>query len=151
MSLTATDIYDRLVEMDSDDSNDFALADDVTESDVSDWLDGIDTDALADDADDAIDRTTVTDLSEPQGIGGNDLSVADVIESHNGDPDVFEAAYILRPDRTIVQYHKPWVGGKEPIGSDEVDDILAEHVSRLLDRVVAGELMDRARNEFGQS
>ena len=151
MSVTATDIHDRLTEMDSDDSTDFALAADVTESDVGGWLDGIDTDALADDANDAIGRTTVTDLSDPQGIGGNDLSVADVIESHNDDPDAFEAAYILRPNRTIVQYHKPWIGGKEPIGSDEVDDILGEHVSRLVDRVVAGELMERAREKFGQS
>ena len=64
---------------------------------------------------------------------------------------MYEAKHALRSDRTIVQYHKPWVGGKEPIKSDEVDDILAEHVSRLVDRVVAGELMNRAREGFGQS
>ena len=151
MSLTATEIYDRLTELDSDDERDFTLDGDTTESDVQAWLDDIDVAGLEADADDAIDRTAVTDLTTSQGIGPDDLSVAEVIESRNDDPTNFEAAYIVRADRTFVQYFKPGIGGKEPIPEDEVETWLADHVSEMVKRVVAGELMERARAEFGQS
>ena len=151
MTLTATEIYDRLAELDSDDEQDFALDGDTSESDVQAWLDDIDVAGLEADADDAIDRTAVTDLSEPQGIGSDDLSVAEVIDSRNDDPSNYDAAYIVRADRTFVQYFKPHIGGKEPIPEAEVDTWLADHVSEMVERVVAGELMDRARAEFGQN
>ena len=150
MTLTATEIYDRLTELDSDDEQDFALDGDTTESDVEAWLDGIDVDGLEADADDAIDRTAVTDLTTSQGIGPDDLSVADVIDSRNDDPSDYDAAYIVRADRTFVQYFKPGIGGKEPIPEEEVDTWLADHVAEMVERVVAGELMDRARAEFGK-
>ena len=151
MSLTASEIHERLTELDSDDKQDFALDGDTSESDVEAWLDGIDVAGLKADADDAIDRTAVTDLTTPQGIGPDDLSVADVIDSRNDDPSNFEAAYIVRADRTFVQYFKPGIGGKEPIPEDEAETWLADHVAEMVERVVAGELMERARAEFGQS
>ena len=151
MSLTATEIHDRLTEMDSDDEQDFSLDGDTSESDVQAWLDDIDVAGLEADADDAIDRTAVTDLSERQGIGPDDLSVSDVIDSRNDDPSNYDAAYVVRADRTIVQYFKPGIGGKEPIPEGEVETWLADHVSDMIDRIVAGELMDRAKAEFGQS
>ena len=67
MSLTPSEIHDRLKRLDSDDEQDFTLDGDTSESDVQAWLDGIDVAGLEADADDAIDRTAVTDLSEPQG------------------------------------------------------------------------------------
>ena len=151
MTLTATEIYDRLTKLDSDDEQNFTLDGDTTEADVETWLDDIDVDGLEADADDAIDRTAVTDLTTPQGIGPDDLSVAEVIDSRNDDPSNYESAYIVRADRTFVQYFKPGIGGKEPIPEDEVDTWLADHVSEMVERVVAGELMDRARAEFGQN
>ena len=151
MSLTASEIYDRLTRLDSDDEQDFTLDADTSESDVEAWLDGIDVSGLEADADDAIERTAVTDLSEPQGIGPDDLSVADVIESRNDDPTNYDAAYVVRADRTFVQYFKPGIGGKEPIPGAEVETWLADHVAEMVERVVAGELMDRARTDFAQS
>ena len=150
MSLTPSEIHDRLTRLNSDDEHDFSLDGDTTEDDVRAWLDGIDVEGLEADADDAIDRTAVTDLSEPNGIGPDDLSVAEVIDSRNDDPSNYDAAYIVRADRTFVQYFKPGVGGKEPIPESEVDTWLADHVSEMVERVVAGELMDRARAEFGK-
>ena len=151
MSLTASEIHDRLTELDSDDEQDFALDGDTSESDVETWLDGIDVAGLEADADDAIDRTTVTDLTTPQGIGPDDLSVADVIDSRNDDPTNFEAAYVVRADRTFVQYFKPHIGGKEPIPEADIETWLADHVAEMVERVLAGELMGRAKAEFGQS
>ena len=150
MSLTASEIYDRLTQLDSDDERDLTLYDDTSESDVETWLDGIDVAGLEADADDGIDRTAVTDLTTSQGIGPDDLSVADVIDSRNDDPSNYDAAYIVRADRTFVQYFKPGIGGKEPIPEEEVDTWLADHVSEMVGRVVAGELMGRARAEFGK-
>ena len=151
MTLTASEIHDRLTELDSDDDSDFTLATDTSESDVQAWLDGIDVEGLEADADDAIERTAVTDLTTPQGIGPDDLSVAEVIDSRNDDPSNYGSAYIVRADRTFVQYFKPGVGGKEPIPEAEVETWLDDHISEMVERVVAGELMDRARAEFGQS
>jgi len=150
MPLTATKLYDRLTELDSDD-NQFTLATDVTESDVQTWYDGVDTQTLKTETNNQIDRTTVTDLTDPQGIGGDDLSVADVIESRDDDPSEYEAAYLIRSDKTIVQYFKPKVGGREPIPASEVGSWLSEHVSEMVDRAVNAELLDRAKTEFGQN
>ena len=151
MSLTASEIHDRLTELDSDDEQDFALDGDTSESDVQAWLDGIDVAGLEADADDEIERTAVTDLTTSQGIGPDDLSVADVIKSRNDDPSNYDSAYVVRADRTFVQYFKPHIGGKEPIPEEEVETWLADHVAEMVERVVAGELMDRARAEFGQA
>ena len=151
MTLTATEIYDRLTKLDSDDEQNFTLDGDTTEADVETWLDGIDVAGLEADADDAIERTAVTDLTTSQGNGPDDLSVAEVIDSRNDDPSNYDAAYIVRADRTFVQYFKPGVGGKEPIPEEGVETWLADHVSEMVERVVAGELMERARAEFGQS
>ena len=63
MSLTPSEIHDRLKRLDSDDEQDFTLDGDTSESDVQAWLDGIDVAGLEADADDAIERTAVTDLT----------------------------------------------------------------------------------------
>ena len=151
MSLTASEIHDRLTELDTDDEQDFTLDGDTEESDVQAWLDDIDVAGLEADADDAIDRTAVTDLTTPQGIGPDDLSVAEVIDSRNDDPSDYDAAYIVRADRTFVQYFKPHIGGKEPIPEADIETWLADHVAEMVERVLAGELMGRAKAEFGQS
>ena len=151
MSLTASEIHDRLTEMDSDDERDFTLDGDTSESDVEAWLDGIDVDGLEADADDAIERTAVTDLTTSQGIGPDDLSVADVIDSRNDDPSNYDAAYVLRADRTFIQYFKPEIGGKEPIPEADVESWMADHVAELADRIVNAELLDIAKTEFGQN
>jgi len=148
MTLTATEIYDRLLELDSDD-NDFTLASGTTKSDVQTWLDSKDVSKLQSEADNQIERTTVTDLSAPQGIGSDNLSVADVIESRNDDPADFEAAYILRASRTFVQYFQRGVGGKQPIPESDVQAELDDHVSEMVDRAVNAELLSRAKTEFG--
>jgi len=149
MPLTATDLYNRLTELNSDDNDPFVIADGTTESDVQTWLDSKDVSKLESKADNQIKRTTVTDLSAPQKIGDKDLSVADVIESRNDDPSEYEAAYLLRSDKTIVQYFKPWIGGREPIPASDVDSWLSEHVSEMVDRAVNAELLSRAKVEFG--
>ena len=79
------------------------------------------------------------------------MSVAEVIDSRNDDLSDYDAAYVVRADRTFVQYFKPRVGGKEPIPEAEVETWLADHVTEMVERVVAGELMERARAEFGQN
>ena len=151
MSLTPSEIYDRLTRLDSDDERNFTLNGDTTEADVEAWLDRIDVTGLKAEADDSIERVTVTDLSERNGIGPDDMSVADVINSRNDDPSNYDAAYVVRADRTFVQYFKPGIGGKEPIPEGEVEACLADHVSNMVDRIVAGELMDRARAEFAHA
>jgi len=149
MTFTATELYDRLTDLDSDDSDPFTLADGITESDVQTWLDGKDLAKLKSEADSQIERTTVTDLSAPQGIGSDNLSVTDVIESRNDDPADFKAAYILRESRTFVQYFKRGVGGKEPIPEADVQSELDDHVAEMVDQAVNAELLSRAKTEFG--
>jgi len=149
MTFTATELYDRLTDLDSDDSDPFTLADGITESDVQTWLDGKDLAKLKSEADSQIERTTVTDLSAPQGIGSDNLSVTDVIESRNDDPADFKSAYILRASRTFVQYFKRGVGGKEPIPEADVQSELDDHVAEMVDRAVNAELLTRAKTEFG--
>jgi hypothetical protein len=150
MTLTAPEIYNRLTELDSDDNSDFTLATHTSESDVQTWYDGIDVAQLESDADSQIDRTTVTDLTQGN-IGPDNLSVNEVIRSRNDDPSDYEAAYLIRGDRTFVQYFKPKVGGKEPIPEAEVESWMSDHVAELVDRTVNAELLDRAKTEFGQS
>lgn len=149
MTLKASELFNRLTELDSDDDNPFTLATDVAESDVQTWYDGIDIQALETEIDNEIDRTTVTDLSEPQGIGGGDLSVADVIKSRDDDPSEYDAAYLIRSDKTIVQYFKPRVGGREPIPASDVDNWMSDHVAEMVERAVNAELLPRAKTEFG--
>lgn len=149
MTLTATELYDRLTELDSDDSDPFTLADGTTESDVQTWLNSKDVSKLESEADSQIERTTVTDLSAPQGIGSDNLSVADAIASRNDDPTDFEAAYIIRADRTFVQYFKRGIGGKEPIPEADVQAELDNHVTEMVNRAVNAELLKRAKDEFG--
>lgn len=149
MTFTATEIYDRLIELDSDNNDPFTLADGTTESDIQTWLDSKDVAKLESEADNQIERTTVTDLSAAQGIGDNDLSMADVIESRGDDPVDFEAAYILRASRTFVQYFKRGVGGKQPITEADVQAELDDHVSEMVNRAVNAELLSRAKTEFG--
>jgi hypothetical protein len=150
MTLTATEIYNRLVELDSDDTTKFTLAYGVSESDVQTWLDGVGVGALVTDADSQIERSTVIDLSASQDIGGDNLSVADVIESRGDDPAEFDAAYVMRTDRTFVQYFRRGVGGKEPIPESDVADEMADHVAEQVSRLVSSELLSRAKAEFGQ-
>jgi len=148
MALTATELYDRLTELDSDDSDPFTLGD-TTESDVQTWLDSKDVSTLESETDSQIERTTVTDLSAPKGIGDGDLSVADVIESRGDDPDDFESAYILRKSRTFVQYFKRDVGCKQPIPEADVQTELDDHVSEFVTRAVNAELLSQAKTKFG--
>ena len=150
MTLTATEIYDRLTELDSDDDSDFSLATDTTESDVQTWYDNQDVSQLESDADSQIERTAITDLTQGD-VGPDNLSVNECIESRNDDPSNYDAAYVLRADRTFIQYFKPEIGGKEPIPEADVESWMADHVSELVDRIVNAELLDRAKTEFGQS
>jgi len=147
MTLTAPDIYDRLTELDNDDDSDFTLATDTTQSDVQTWYDNQDVSQLESEADSQIDRTTVTDLTQGS-VGPDNLSINECIESRNDDPSNYEAAYLLRADRTFIQYFKRAVGGKEPIPESEVDTALADHVAEMVDRSVSRELMERAKTEF---
>ena len=149
MTLTATEIYDRLTELDSENDSDFTLATNTTESDVQTWYDNQDVSQLELEADSQIERTALTDLTQGN-VGPDNLSVKECIKSRNDDPSNYDAAYVLRADRTFIQYFKPGVGGKEPIPEAEVETWLADHVSEMVERVVAGELMDRARAEFGK-
>ena len=149
MTLTATELYDRLTDLDSDATEPFTLQDGIVETDVQTWLDSKDVAKLQSEADNQIERTTVTDLSAPQGIGSDNLSVADVIESRGDTPTDFEAAYILRADRTFVQYFKRGVGGKQPIAEADVQAELDSHVAEMVNRAVNAELLSRAKAEFG--
>jgi len=148
MTLTATEIYDRLTEMDSDDETNFSLQADTTEVDVQTWYDGIDTQTLKSEIDSQIARTAITDLQASANIGADNLSVAEVITSRNNDPANFDAAYVIRSDRTVVQYFKPYVGGKEPIPESDVTAEMESHVSKLVTRAVNAELLSRAETEF---
>ena len=148
MTLTATEIYDRLTEMDSDDETTFSLQADTTEGDVQTWYDGIDTQTLEAEIDSQIARTAITDLQASANIGPDNLSVAEVITSRNNDPANFDAAYVIRSDRTVVQYFKPYVGGKEPIPQSDVTAEMESHVSKLVTRAVDAELLSRAETEF---
>jgi hypothetical protein len=148
MTLTATNIFNRLTEFDSNDNDPFTLADGTSESDVQTWMDSNDVSKLESEADSQIERTTVTELSAPQGIGSDNLSVADVIESRNDDPEDFKAAYILRASRTFVQYFKRGVGSKEPIPEADVQSELDDHVAEMVNRAVNAELLKRAKTEF---
>jgi len=148
MTLTATEIHDRLTEMDSDDKTTFSLQADTTEADVQTWYDGIDTQTLASEIDSQIERTTITDLQASVNIGPDNLSMAEVITSRNNDPANFDAAYVIRSDRTVVQYFKPYVGGKEPIPESDVTAEMESHVSKLVTRAVNAELLSRAETEF---
>ena len=150
MTLTASEIHDRLTELDSDDESDFTLVTDTTESDVQTWYDGIDVSQLESDADSQIERTAITDLTQGD-VGPDNLSVNECIESRNDDPANYESAYLLRADRTFIQYFKPEIGGKEPIPEADVETWMADHVSELVDRIVNAELLDRAKTEFGQN
>jgi len=149
MTLTAPEIYNRLAEMDSDDKNPFSLQADTTEADVQTWYDRIDTQTLKSEIDSQIARTAITDLQASANIGPDNLSVAEVITSRNNDPADFDAAYVIRSDRTVVQYFKPYVGGKEPITESDVTAEMESHVSKLVTRAVNAELLTRAETEFG--
>lgn len=149
MTLTATEIYDRLTEMDSDDETNFSLQADTTEVDVQTWYDGIDTQTLEAEIDSQIARTAITDLQASANIGADNLSVAEVITSRNNDPANFDAAYVIRSDRTVVQYFKPYVGGKEAIPESDVHTSMEDHVGDLVSQAVSSELLRRAQAEFG--
>jgi len=147
MTLSATEIYDRLVDL-SDGQEPFALADGVTESDVQTWLDGVDVVALKTSADREIDRETVSDHSAEI---ANGYSLAEVIRSHNDDPETYGAAYVIRAQgQQIVQYKQPQVGGNQAMTDSEADDARENHVSTIVTRTVNAELLRRARLEFGQ-
>jgi hypothetical protein len=148
MTLTATEIYDRLTELDSDDETNFTLQADTTEADIQTWYDGVDTQTLESEIDSQIARTAITDLQASANIGPDNLSVAEVITSRNNDPADFDAAYVIRSDRTVVQYFKPYVGGKEPIPESDVTAEMESHVSKLVTRAVNAELLSRAETEF---
>lgn len=149
MTLTASEIYDRLTEMDGDEQTAFELQPNLAVSDVESWYANIDLEALKTEVDTRFERTAVTDLTAPQGIGGDNLSVADVIKSRNDDPSDYDSAYIMRSDRTVVQYFRPYIGGREPIPESEVDAAMESHVDDLVTQAVDGEILARAQTEFG--
>lgn len=148
MTLTATEIYDRLTEMDSDDESPFTLTSDTSGSDVQTWYDNQDVSQLESDADNQIERTAITDLTQGD-IGPNNLSLNECIKSRNDDPSDFEAAYVLRAGRTVIQYFKPHIGGKEPIPESDVHTLMEDHVGDLVSQAVSSELLRRAQAEFG--
>jgi len=148
MTLTATELHDRLTELDSKDGLDFTLATNTTESDVQMWYDNQDVSRLESDADSQIEQTAITDLTQGS-VGPDNMSVKECIESRNDDPSNYDAAYVLRADRTFIQYFKPKVGGKEPIPEADVEAEMADRVAELVDRAVNSELLSRAKTEFG--
>jgi len=149
MSTIATRLFKRLTELDSSPINSFTLQSSVAESDVQSWFDSVDVADLKTTVDNQISRTIITDLEADAGIGDDNLCVCDVIESHNDDPDDYEAAYLIRADRTFVQYKKRGVAGNQPISEANVQAELDDHVSEMVDRAVNGELLNRAKTEFG--
>lgn len=148
MTLTATDIHDRLIELDSTDDTAFTLKTDTTEADVQTWRDGIDVARLESEADAQIERTAITDLTEGN-IGPKNLSLNECIKSRNDDPSDYEAAYVLRADRTFIQYFKPYIGGKEPIPESDVHTAMEDHVADLVTQTINAELLKWAQAEFG--
>ena len=146
MTLTSAELYDRLVEQSDNEDSDFTLAADVTEADVETWLSGKDVDKLRTEADNQIERETVTDLNATV---SDSHTLRDIIESHNDDAEQIEAAYVLRASKTIVQYHKPWVGGKQPMTESEADTQREEHVGKMVEQAVTSEILNRAKTEFG--
>jgi len=148
MSYTAPELHDTLVELSTDITDPFALAEDVTESDIETWLSAQDASTLESQYDDQITRETISSLD---GMATDTHTLREIIESRNDTPEDFEAGYAIRADRTIVQYHKPWIGGKEPMTEAEADSIREEHVGKMVERAVNSELLDRAKAEFGVS
>jgi len=148
MTGRATYIYGRLVAEDNNNTG-FNLSKDVTESDVEGWLNNKDVAKLESQANGQISRLTVTDLEADVNVSNDDLCMCDVIESRGDDPNDFEAAYIIRSNRTFVQYFKRGVGGKQPIAEADVQTELDEHVTEMVNRAVNAELLSRAKSEFG--
>lgn len=146
MSYTATELYDVLIELSNNQPDPFTLADGVTESDVDTWLSNQDVSALESQYDDAITRTTIPTLDDN---ATDTHTLRKIIESRNDDPSNFESGYAIRADKTIIQYHKPWVGGKEPMTETEADSLREEHVGKMVERAVNGDLLDDAKTEFG--
>ena len=148
MTYTATDLYKTLAEQSDDNQTAFTLSDDVSKSDVEAWLSKQDVTALESEYDDQITRGTLTSLDSD---ATDSHTLREIIESRNDDPSNFEAGYYIRADRTVVQYHKPWIGGKEPMSEVEADDLREEHVGKMVERAANSELLNRAKSEFGQS
>ena len=145
MTYTATDLYKTLAEQSDDNQTTFALSEDVGKSDVETWLSDQDVTALESEYDDQITRGTLTSLD---GDATDSHTLREIIESRNDDPSNFEAGYYIRADRTVIQYHKPWMGGKEPMDKSEADDLREEHVGKMVERAVNSELLNRAKSEF---
>jgi len=148
MTLTAAEIYDILTNLNNNDNINFSLADTVTESDVQTWLDSKNVGKLETEADNQIDRKTITDLLANHLINGKEMCICEVIKSHNDDPEDYESAYLIEGGRTIVQYKKRGVNGNQPITESEVDTEMRNHVSEMVNRAVNAELLSRAKTKF---
>lgn len=151
MTLTATAIFERVKQMDSDETTPFTLAAGTSESDVQAWYDGIDVAALETEANNQIGGTVVTDCEQRLDIGNGTYCINEIAESHNDDPDDVQSAYVIETGRTTVQYFKRGVGGKQPMTESEAQSELDDHLSELVDRAVNSELISRAQAEFGGS
>jgi hypothetical protein len=103
MAINAPQLHDELIRI-SEAENGYDADAGVTESDIRSWLLDVDVDALKHEFDEQINRTPVKDLRENVGISDSNLCVCDVISSHNDNPENYDSAYIIRANRTIVQY-----------------------------------------------
>lgn len=146
--ITASDVHDRLLAAAND--GNLTLQDGLTESDVQTWYDGLDIQSRRNSADTAIERTLITDIHAETTISGQQMSVAEVIQTHNDDPANFECAYILGADRTVVQYTVPRVGGKQPMDEPTAETEMNKHVERLVTRQVSVDILDAAVQQFSK-
>jgi hypothetical protein len=146
--ITASELYDRLVRQANDGR--LTLQDDVTESGVQKWYDGLDIASRKNAADAAISRTVVTDLTAERIISGEPTTVADVISSHGDDPSEFNCAYIISEKRSLVQYAVPHIGGKEPMDEATAKAEMSEHATQMATGRLNSEIFIDAVQKFSE-
>jgi hypothetical protein len=146
--ITATDVHERLVELAND--GELILQGGLEKSDVQAWYDGLDIQSRRSSANAAIERTLITDIHAETTISGQQMTVAEAIQSRNDDPANFNCAYILGADRTFVQYTIPRVGGKQPMDKPTAETEMQDHVERLVARQVSADILAAAVQQFSK-
>jgi hypothetical protein len=146
MIITASEIYARLIQRAGDGG--LTLQDGVTENDVQSWYDGLDIQGRKKTVNQTLDRSLINDIHKEITIAGQSMSVADVIRSRDDDPSNFDCAYILRSNRTFVQYRVPQVAGKHAMSRSIAEAEMSDHVERLVARQVSAALLDEAVQKF---
>lgn len=145
MTHTATSIYHRL-----QNDPETTLADGTTESNVQSWYDTLDIQSREQAVASALSYTVVKDITAVRDIAGQQQSVADVIASHGDDPSQFDCAYILRANRTVVQYTTPGTPGKDALDAASAQAEMESHVDRTITRAVDEQLLSEAHSKFCQ-